>query len=185
MVSNLEFGLRCRARRHRDHRSVVLSRRRINQVRRAHTVAAGFSAAAATCQLRVLAQPLHAGQIARLPGFHGATAQSAPERSAKRCSPGETTPIGASSSTCRRNTSARLSRPSKGTPLTHHAASPRARRGGLGGLGRYKYPSHEGETEKAENDIPSLRIEKNHHGLPRASANPLSRPIARAGSRGM
>ena len=46
---------------------VFLSRRRIDQVRRAHTIAAGFSAAAATRQLRVLAQSLHAGQIARIP----------------------------------------------------------------------------------------------------------------------
>ena len=54
------------------------------------------------------------------------------------------------------------------------------RPGRLDGLGR------EGETENAENDKLSLRIEVNHHGAPRASAIPFPGPtIARADRREM
>ena len=60
------------------------------------------------------------------------------------------------------------------------------RPGRLDGLGRYKYPSREGEAENAENDKLSLRIEVNHHGAPRASAIPFPGPtIARADRREM
>ena len=61
------IGVRRSARRHRDRRGIFLLRSRGDQIRRAHTVAAGVSAAAAPRQLRVLAQPVHAGQIARVP----------------------------------------------------------------------------------------------------------------------
>jgi DNA-binding transcriptional LysR family regulator len=47
--------------------------RRIDKIQRASSASAGFSAAAATRQLRVLAKSLYAGQIARVSRLRGAT----------------------------------------------------------------------------------------------------------------
>jgi DNA-binding transcriptional LysR family regulator len=73
VASNPRVGLRCCARRHRDHCGVLLSPRRIDKIQTASSASAGFSAAAATRQLRVLAKSLYAGQIARVSRLRGAT----------------------------------------------------------------------------------------------------------------
>ena len=78
------IGVRCRARWHRDHRGVVLSRRQFDQIRRARSAAAGFSAAADAGELCLLAKPFHAGQTPRLPGFRAAAPEITPRRSAEK-----------------------------------------------------------------------------------------------------
>ena len=80
VVSNIESG--CDAARAGIGIAEAFSylRRRVDKIREAHTVAGGLSAAAAPCQFRVLAQSVHAGQIARFPGFHAAAPAGTPRR---------------------------------------------------------------------------------------------------------
>src|SRR6185295_3217151 len=86
-------GLRCRARRRRDYRGVLLSRGRIHEIARAGSATTGFSAAAPTNQLRLLAEPLYAGQAARLSRLRHTAPQGAPRRPSQGGGAAETRPV--------------------------------------------------------------------------------------------